>query len=60
MFDEIKKNIFTVHGVLTTMIHVFLAVGFVTTWVIVQVHVFGNDPTAVLQGPTASAPKGKK
>lgn len=58
MFDEIKRNIFTIHGVITTVIHVFLVVGFVTSWVVFQVHVLGNDPVAAIQ---QSAPaKGKK
>lgn len=57
MFDEIKKNIFTVHGLLTSLIHLFLVVGFVTTWVVFQVHVLGNDPVTAIQ---QSAARGKK
>lgn len=57
MFERIKENIFTVHGLLTTVIHVFLAVGFVTSWVVVQVHILGNDPVAALQSSSTSSAK---
>lgn len=60
MFQQIKDNIFTLHGLITTIIHVFLVVGFITCWITVQVEVLGNDPTAVFQSSPSSAVKGKK
>jgi len=59
MFQQIKENIFTLHGLITTIIHVFLVVGFITCWITLQVEVLGNDPTAVFQTQGASS-KGKK
>jgi hypothetical protein len=58
MFQQIKENIFTIHGLITTIIHVFLVVGFVTCWITMQVKVFDNDPAKFLQPQTA--PKEKK
>lgn len=58
MFDSIKANIFTIHGVITSLIHLFLVVGAVTVWVGVQVYVLGNDPVAQVQSQVA--PKGKR
>lgn len=62
MFENIKANIFTIHGIVTTMIHLFLVVGFVTCWVTFQVHVLGNNPAAAWSGQSAPAPveKGKR
>lgn len=61
MFQQIKENIFTLHGLFTTIIHVLLVVGFVTCWITVQVEVLGNDPTAVFQSaPSSPSTKGKR
>jgi|688.fasta_scaffold1235004_2 hypothetical protein len=50
MFEQIKANIFTVHGIITSLIHLFLVVGAVTVWIGTQVYVLGNDPVAQMQG----------
>lgn len=52
MFDEIKRNLFTIPGVIITLIHVFIAVGVITSWIFFQVQIMGNDPLAVIQQPT--------
>jgi hypothetical protein len=57
MFENIKANIFTFHGVVTSLIHLFLVVGAVTVYMGVQVYVLGNDPVAQMQ---AATPKGKR
>lgn len=57
MFDRIKENIFSVHGVITSLIHLFLVVGAVTVWIGTQVYVLGNDPVAQIQQQTQ---KGKR
>lgn len=49
MFENIKANIFTVHGVITSLIHLFLVVGAITVWIGAQVYVLGNDPVAQIQ-----------
>lgn len=46
MFEKIKQDLFTVHGVLTTLIHLFFVVGFVTCWIAYQTKVMGVDPLA--------------
>lgn len=56
MFDNIKANLFTIHGVVTSLIHLFVVVGAATVWIGLQVYVLGNDPVAQIQ---QSAPKGK-
>ncbi|MFN4894196.1 MAG: hypothetical protein ACK5HO_00245 [Pseudomonadota bacterium] len=63
MFESIKANIFTIHGILTTLIHVFLVVGFMTCWVAFQVQFMGNRPTTFWSNQPAPHPtpeKGKK
>lgn len=49
MFDKIKDNIFSIHGVVTSLIHLCLIAGAVTLWVGMQVYVLGNDPMAQVQ-----------
>lgn len=57
MFDQIKANIFSIHGVITSIIHLFLVVGAVTVWIGTQVYILGNDPVAQIQQQTQ---KGKR
>lgn len=49
MFDQIKANLFTIHGIVTSLIHLFVVVGAVTVWIGTQVYVLGNDPVAAIQ-----------
>lgn len=58
MFDRIKDNIFSVHGVVTSLIHLCLVAGAVTLWVGLQLYVLGNDPMAQLQ--QSQTVKGKR
>lgn len=53
MFENVKANLFTIHGVLTTLVHVFVVVGFVTCYVAFQTQIMGVDPMA----PVAHAKK---
>jgi hypothetical protein len=46
MFEHIKANIFTIHGLITTLIHMFLIVGFLTCWITFKVYVLGERPVA--------------
>jgi hypothetical protein len=57
MFDRIKEGLFTVHGLITSLIHLFVVVGAVTVYMGVQVYVLGNDPVAQMQQSTQ---KGKR
>lgn len=64
MFENIKANIFTIHGVITTLIHLFLVVGFLTCWISFKVYVLGERPVApwAAQGqvnPPAPTPKAR-
>lgn len=59
MFEHVKANLFTIHGVLTTVLHVFIVVGFVTSYVVFQTQVMGIDPMAPLAS-TASGSHGKR
>jgi hypothetical protein len=49
MFDQIKAHLFSIPGIVTTFIHVFLVVGFVTCYMAFQTQVLGNDPLAQVQ-----------
>lgn len=55
MFDKIKEGLFTVHGVVTSLIHLFVVVGAATVWIGVQIYVLGNDPVAQVQQQTLKA-----
>lgn len=57
MFEQIKANLFTIHGIVTSLIHLFVVVGAVTVWIGTQVYVLGNDPVAQMQ---KSASTGKR
>ena len=56
MFDKIKQDLFTIHGIVTTLIHVCFVVGIVTCWIGVQVQILGNDPLEAIQ----AQPKGAR
>jgi hypothetical protein len=63
MFENIKANVFTIHGIITTLIHLFLVVGFITCWVTFQVQVMGNRPSApwsTQSPPSIPLEKGKR
>lgn len=49
MIAKIKEDLFTIHGVVTTILHVCFVVGVVTCWIGVQTQVLGNDPVEQLQ-----------
>lgn len=42
MLENIKKNLFTLHGLITSIIHGLIVVGALATWVFFQVQVLGN------------------
>lgn len=49
MLNKVKEDLFTIHGVTTTLIHVCFVVGIVTCWIGVQTQILGNDPLQELQ-----------
>ena len=49
MFSRIKEDLFTIHGLMTTLLHVCFVVGVVTCWIAVQTQVLGNDPIEQVQ-----------
>lgn len=57
MFEHIKNNLFTLHGVLTSLLHVLIVVGMLSSWVFVRVEVLGDDVSLSL--PTPAAIKGR-
>jgi hypothetical protein len=57
MFEKIKQDLFTIHGLVTTIMHVCFVVGIVTCWIAVQTQVLGNDPLAVIQKQQPSSAK---
>jgi hypothetical protein len=56
MFEQVKANLFTIAGLITTFIHVFLVVGFICCYVAFQTQVMGVDPFA----PKATVSGGKR
>lgn len=58
MLDKIRQDLFTIHGVITTLLHVCIVVGIVTCWIGIQTQILGNDPLAAMQKQqTASTSK---
>jgi hypothetical protein len=47
---EVKAQLFTIAGVVSSFIHVMILVGFISTWVMFNVKVMGND--VMLSPPT--------
>jgi len=60
MFQKIKEDLFTIHGILTTLIHVCFVVGAITCWIGIQTQVLGNDPFAVIQQQNTKTSSSKK
>lgn len=52
MFGKVKEDLFTIHGIITTMIHVCFIVGFITSFMIFQTEVMGNDPVSAMSSAT--------
>jgi hypothetical protein len=46
MLNRVKEDLFTVHGLITTLLHVAFVVGCITSWVLIQSEVLGYDPKA--------------
>jgi hypothetical protein len=46
MMNRIKEDLFTLHGLITTLLHVAFVVGAITSWVLIQSEVLGYDPKA--------------
>lgn len=49
MINKVKEDLFTIPGIVTTLIHVCFVVGVVTCWIGIQTQVLGNDPVAEFQ-----------
>lgn len=57
MLQNIKENLFTIHGLLTSVLHGLIVVGLLATWVFVNVQVLGND--VAISVPSAETFRGK-
>lgn len=57
MLEQIKNNLFTIHGFLTSMLHIMLIVGILASWIFVRVEVMGDD--VAMSFPSTTAMKGK-
>jgi hypothetical protein len=56
MFANVKAHLFTVDGILITLVHVFVTVGFITCAIFFQTEILGHDPF----GPRATVTGGKR
>jgi hypothetical protein len=56
LMTRVKDNIFSLSGLITTVIHVFMISGLVTCYIMFQSQVMGVDP---MSGGKASAAQGK-
>jgi hypothetical protein len=45
MLQQIKDNLFTIHGIITTLLHLFLTIGLVLSVATFKIFVLGQDPT---------------
>lgn len=62
MLEQALKNVFTLHGVITSLIQVSMITGILTLYVVFQVQVMGNDVMIGSQdypGAMATTPKKK-
>jgi len=48
MLKKVKEDLFTIPGILTTLIHVCFAVGLITSLILFQTEVMGIDPTRTI------------
>jgi len=53
MFDSIKNNLFTLSGLITSVIHVLLVVGFLACWIFINIQFFDTDVSLSLPGKSA-------
>lgn len=53
MLENIKKNLFTIHGLITSIIHALIIVGALASWVFFQVQVLGNTVSVGGSAPSA-------
>lgn len=56
MMDAIRSGLFTIHGVVVTIIHDLILLGLLAGWIFLQVQVMGND-VAIGVGTAKSARK---
>lgn len=49
MLKKVKQDLFTITGILTTLIHLFIVVGAITTIIIFQTQVLGIQPTLIVR-----------
>lgn len=52
MLAKVKEDLFTLHGLITTAIHLCFLVGVVTTVMLFQTEVMGVDPTNAVTSVT--------
>lgn len=57
MFEQIKQNMFTIHGAITSVIHFMIIVGMLASWVFVKVQIL--DEEVALSVPSATAMRQK-
>lgn len=43
MLDNIKNNLFTISGLITSLIHCLIVVGILCSWMFFNVQVLGNE-----------------
>jgi hypothetical protein len=58
LMSRVKDNIFSLSGLITTVIHVFMISGLVSCYILFQSQVMGVDPMAGTKAPAAQG-KGK-
>lgn len=58
MLEQIKSNLFTLHGLITSVIHATLVIGILSSWVFFRVQVMGEDVS--ISVPSASAMRSHK
>lgn len=62
MLDTVKANLFTVSGLIVSIIHVMLVVGLLSCWMFINVQVLGHDVSMSFpsEESIAKATKGRK
>ena len=48
ILHKIKADLFSISALIVTILHIFMIVGAVTSWIGVQTQILGNDPIKVV------------
>ena len=60
MLHQVKENMFTPHGIITSLVHLFFTVGLVICVAAFKIFVMGEDPAGLFHPPQQQEEKEDK